>query len=209
VRLVGERVVLRPAHPEDADALAQGFADDPTLGAMLGIEPDQENADWLRSTFPQDGQNGEERKAFWFAIAHPERDELIGEIGLVGISWPNRRAGLSILILPAYRRAGVGREAIELLVGWAQGELGLHRIELHTLPENAPMQSLAKACGFVREGTLQDYTFERGRFVDNIGRGRGVLRGDQQRLDDLGRETQARPGRRDQRLDAMFKPRTG
>lgn len=168
VRLVGERVVLRLARPEDADALAQGFADDPTLGAMLGMEPDQENAEWLRSTFPEDGQKGEERKAYWFAIAHPESGEPIGEIGLVEISWPDRRAGLSILVLPGSRRAGVAREAIELVVGWAQGELGLHRIELHTLPENAPMQSLAETSGFTREGALRDYTFERGRFVDNI-----------------------------------------
>ena len=117
---------------------------------------------------PEDGRNGEERTAYWFAIAHPERDEPIGEIGLVGISCPNRRAGLSILVLPASRRAGVGREAIELLVGWAQSELGLHRIELHTLPENAPMQGLAEASGFMREGVPRDYTFERGRFVDNV-----------------------------------------
>ena len=168
MRLVGERLVLRPAGPRDADAIAQGFADDPTLGAMLGVEPDQENAEWLRSTFPEDDQHGEERTAYWFAITHPERDEPIGEIGLIGISWPNRRAGLSILVLPACRRAGVGREAIELVVTWAQNELGLHRIELHTLPENAPMQGLAEASGFIREGVLRDYTFERGRFVDNV-----------------------------------------
>ena len=53
-------------------------------------------------------------------------------------------------------------------MGWAQGELGLHRIELHTLAENAPMQRLAEASGFMREGVLRDYTVERGRFVDNV-----------------------------------------
>ncbi len=168
LRLVGERVVLRSARSEDADALAQGFADDPTMGAMLGMEPHEENAEWLRSTFPDDGQSGEERKSYWFVIAHPQSGDPIGEIGLVGISWSNRRAGLSILVLPGSRRSGVGREAIELLVGWAQGELGLHRIELRTLPENAPMQGLAEASGFTREGVLRDYAVERGRFVDNI-----------------------------------------
>ena len=168
MRLVGERVVLRLARPEDADALAQGFTDDPAMGAMLGVESDQENAAWLRTTFPADSESGEERKAYWFAIAHPRSGEVIGEIGLVGISWPNRRAGLSILVLPGSRRAGVGREAIELLVGWAHSELGLHRIELHTLLENAAMQGLAEASGFMREGVLRDYSFERGRFVDNV-----------------------------------------
>jgi len=168
VRLVGERVVLRPARLEDADALAQGFADDPTMGAMLGMEPDEENAEWLRSTFREDDDGGEERKAHWFVIAHPRSGEPIGEIGLVEISLPDRRAGLSILVLPGSRRRGGGREAIELLVGWAQGELSLHRIELRTLPENAAMQGLAEASGFVREGVLRDYAVERGRLVDNV-----------------------------------------
>jgi RimJ/RimL family protein N-acetyltransferase len=30
------------------------------------------------------------------------------------------------------------------------------------------MQRLAEASGSVREGVLRDYTFERGRFVDNV-----------------------------------------
>ncbi len=168
VKLVGERVVLRLARPEDADAIAQGFADDPTMGAMMGMDPDEENAEFLRSTFPQDGETSEKPDSYWFVIADPESDATIGEIGLVDISWPNRRAGVSILVLPGSRRAGVGREALELLVTWGQGELGLHRIELHTLPENAPMRGLAEASGFTREGVLRDYSVERGRLVDNV-----------------------------------------
>jgi ribosomal-protein-alanine N-acetyltransferase len=138
------------------------------MGAMLGMDPEQENADWLRSTFAEDPPEGEERKSYWFAIADRETDQAVGEIGLVGISGPNRRAGVSILMLPAFRRTGLAREALELLVGWAQGELGLHRIEIHTLPENGPMQALAEAAGFTREGVLRGYGFERGRFVDNV-----------------------------------------
>jgi RimJ/RimL family protein N-acetyltransferase len=137
------------------------------MGAMLGMEPEHENAEWLRSTFA-DQPEGEERKAYWFAIADPETDEVLGEIGLVGISRPNRRAGVSVLVLPGSRRAGVGREAMELLVSWAQGDLGLHRIEVHTLPENVPMQRLAEAAGFTREGVLRGYGYERCRFVDNV-----------------------------------------
>jgi len=171
-KLVGERLVLRPARPEDSDAIAQGFADDPTMGAMLGMEPDEENAEWLRSTFAEDDENGEQRKSYWFVIVHPQSAETIGEIGLVDISWPSKRAGVGILVLPGSRRAGIGREAIELLVAWAHGELGLHRIELRTLPENAPMQGLAEAAGFTREGVLRDYAFERGRFVDHVVYGR-------------------------------------
>jgi [ribosomal protein S5]-alanine N-acetyltransferase len=167
--LVGRRVMLRPARLEDADAIAQGFADDPTMGAMLGMEPEQETAEWLRNSFTEAaGEEGEKPSAYWFVIADPESGEAIGEIGLVDISWPNRRAGVSILVLPGSRRAGIGREAIEVLVSWAQGVLDLHRVEIHTLPENAPMQRLAEAAGFTREGVLRDYSYERGRLADNV-----------------------------------------
>ena len=166
--LVGERVVLRAARLEDADAIAQGFVDDPTMGAMLGMDPEEENAEFLRDSFIVEDNSGEKPKSYWFVMADPDGGEAIGEIGLVDISWPNRRAGLSILVLPGSRRSGVGREAIELLVTWAQGELDLHRIELHTLPENVPMQRLAEAAGFTREGVLREYSMERGRLVDNV-----------------------------------------
>ena len=169
--LVGRRVVLRPARLEDADAIARGFVEDPTMGAMLGMEPEEESAEWLRNSFIEAGGDGDDSdapSAYWFVIADPGSDETIGEIGLVDISWPNRRAGVSILVLPGSRRSGVGREALELLVGWAQGELDLHRIELHTLPENGPMQGLAEAAGFTREGVLRDYSYERGRLTDNV-----------------------------------------
>jgi RimJ/RimL family protein N-acetyltransferase len=168
VSLVGERVLLRPARPEDADAIAEGFRLDPSMGAMLGLEPEQENAEWLRGTFPSQDQDAEERTSYWFVMDDLASGKLVGEIGLVGISRPNRRAGLSVLVMPEFRRAGVGREAIELLVTWAQNELDLHRVELHTLPENVAMQRLAEAAGFQREGILRDYSFERGRFTDNI-----------------------------------------
>jgi RimJ/RimL family protein N-acetyltransferase len=166
--LAGERVGLRLERSEDADALAQGFADDASLGAMIGIERDQENAEWLRTALSEDRKGGVKRTVYRFVMVRPHTIEVIGEISLTGISWPSRRARLGILVLPGFRRAGVGREAVELLVDWAQRELGLHRIELHTAPENAPMQGLAQACGFTREGILQHFAFERGHFVDNV-----------------------------------------
>ena len=122
----------------------------------------------MRGSLPEEVADGEKPTTYWFAMVHPASDEQLGEIGLVDLSWPHRRAGLSILVLPEARRSGIGREAIELLVRWSQSELGLNRIEVRTLPENAAMQGLAEAAGFSREGVLRAYEFARGRFVDNV-----------------------------------------
>jgi RimJ/RimL family protein N-acetyltransferase len=73
---------------------------------------------------------------------------------------------LSVLVLPGSLRAGVGCDALELVVEWAQGGHGLHRFEVQTLPESAPR--LAEASGFSREGVVRDHAVERGRFADNV-----------------------------------------
>ena len=168
MRLEGETVALRPATPDDADAIAAGFAEDPTMGEMLGMEPEDETAQFLRDSFPAVEAPEDERTDWWFAITRPGEDEPIGEIGLVDFARRHRRAGLSILVLPRHRRTGAALEAIGLVDRWAREQLGLHRLEIHTLPENEGMQRLAEAAGFTREGVLRGYRYERGRFTDNV-----------------------------------------
>ena len=119
MQLFGDLVVLRPARRDDAEVIARGFVDDPTMGAMLGMDPEEETAEFLAGTFPEDGSDEGDGDSHWFVITLPENGETVGEIGLVDISQPNRRASISILVLPGARRSGLGRAAIELLVNWA------------------------------------------------------------------------------------------
>lgn len=72
-----------------ADALAAGLVDDPAPGVKPGVEPGEENAEWLRSTFREDGQAGKGRTACRSAIVQPDRWDFLAE----------RRAGLSIVVL--------------------------------------------------------------------------------------------------------------
>jgi hypothetical protein len=70
-------------------------------------------------------------------------------------------------VLAPHRRTEAGREAIGRVVEWAQGELGLHRIELHTFPENAPTHVAPRRRTLsVRVSCAT--TPSNGRFVDNI-----------------------------------------
>jgi ribosomal-protein-alanine N-acetyltransferase len=59
-------------------------------------------------------------------------------------------------------------EGVELLTRWAFDRLGIHRMQLATLSDNVPTRRLAERAGFQQEGVLRDYTFERGRWVDNV-----------------------------------------
>jgi RimJ/RimL family protein N-acetyltransferase len=70
-----------------------------------------------------------------------EADPGLAEIGY----WLRREA----------RGHGAATTAVRLVANWAFGELGIERLNLTTLPENAPSQRVAGRAGFTREGLLR------------------------------------------------------
>lgn len=67
---------------------------------------------------------------------------------------------------PAARGRGLGRRALCRVLEHAFNELRLHRVWLHTLPDNAAAISLYEKVGFVREGNEREALLRDGRFVD-------------------------------------------
>jgi len=65
---------------------------------------------------------------------------------------------------PAMRGKGVGRVVLNLVLGHAFSALGLHRIWLHTSPDNAPAETLYAHAGFVEEGIERESILREGSF---------------------------------------------
>src|SRR5215470_15581169 len=53
---------------------------------------------------------------------------------------------------PASAARGLGREFTRLVLAWAFGVLGVHRVELEVLASNSRAIGCYRACGFRREG---------------------------------------------------------
>lgn len=61
---------------------------------------------------------------------------------------------------------GYGREALELILAYAFGELGVHRLSARSFAYNAAWKHLLEDTGFVAEGRQRDYLFRDGRYWD-------------------------------------------
>ena len=102
-----------------------------------------------------------------FAIRTVKDRQLIGEISLQNVSWPNRNAELGISIGDSnYQGKGYGSEAIFLLIDYAFNELNLHRIQLSVVSYNDRAIAAYKKLGFVSEGTYRQYGMRDGKFYD-------------------------------------------
>lgn len=66
---------------------------------------------------------------------------------------------------PTARGQGLGERALLATLAKGFGEIGLHRVWLHTLPDNEAAQALYRKHGFVFEGTERDALLLDGIFM--------------------------------------------
>lgn len=98
------------------------------------------------------------------------RDHSGAFVGTAGLNALVRerasRGELAYDVVRARWRHGVMAEVLPALLAYGYGELGLRRIEALVTPGNIASARLLERFGFVREATLRDYAFWKGRFWD-------------------------------------------
>lgn len=162
----GEKVYLRPFEMSDRDAYKRWRADaDPMATAEFGYRAplsDAEVDNYLGARADQQG-----KPDYQFVICILDDDKAIGNIMLAGHDMRRRNAELGIVIGEGdYRGKGYGADAINAVLDFAFGELGLERVSLYTLADNEAGQRAYEKAGFKLEGTARNATFSRGRFHD-------------------------------------------
>ncbi|WP_144121982.1 GNAT family N-acetyltransferase [Catellatospora sichuanensis] len=147
----GGTVRLRPWRIRDADQL-RAACDDPVTAHFMAAMPapyTMEHARWwITEGSPENWQTG---GASW-AVVDPVTDEVLGGAGLSHLLEDRRQAEVGYWVAPWARRRGVATAAARAITDWAFGTLGMIRMELFTVPDNAASQRVALAAGFTREG---------------------------------------------------------
>ena len=153
-------IQVRRAEPGDADALQAIYT---APKAMAGT---------LQLPFPG-VEMWRKRLAEWSAddymlVAESDGD-VVGNAGLhsMGRTARRRHAGyIGMAVRDDWHGRGVGTALMTALVDLADNWIGYHRLELTVYTDNAAAFSLYRKFGFETEGTLRDYAYRDGRYVD-------------------------------------------
>jgi RimJ/RimL family protein N-acetyltransferase len=157
--------VLRPLRQDDVEPFAAAFKADDQLGVLLGFDQDP-GEDYVRERLRDERRKLREGRSLAFAIAEPDTGDFRGEVLLHTFEWEHARAAIGIWVAPDARGHGMGACALRLISHYGFEELGLRRLEMTTFPDNEPLVRMAERVGFVSEGVLRSYTFERGKRRD-------------------------------------------
>jgi ribosomal-protein-alanine N-acetyltransferase len=161
---------LRPLRPDDAERLSELFITNREfLAPWEPLRPE-----WF---FSVEGQRRvvadslaqqQDGRMFCQAILDPD-GEVVGRINLNNIvRGPFQSASMGYWLAESAGGKGLGTAAVAAMVELAFGELGLHRLEAGTIPENYRSQAVLRKNGFVQFGYAPAYLQIAGRYTDHL-----------------------------------------
>ena len=151
---------IRRAEPSDAEAIYEIYRNPRAVWGTCQV-PFPSLEEWKkRLSQPPAGAH---------ILVAVEDTEAIGVLGLhTEPTRPRRRhaANIGMAVHDAWQGRGVGTALLRAAVDLADNWLNLHRLELEVYTDNEPAVRLYQRHGFVVEGTLKDFAFRDGAYVD-------------------------------------------
>jgi len=162
--MMSKRVFLRPLDLTDLQRIYQWHNDAQLYSTLTGpYHPVGMQAieQWLTDRVQYS------EKEINFAICLTESSEHIGNMYLREIDYVSRNALLGAFIgNQEHRGKGYASEALLQVAEYAFYVLGLNRLYMYVLADNAGAVKHLQKCGFLVEGTMREHSFKNGKFKD-------------------------------------------
>lgn len=161
----GERfkmtVTIRRTEPSDYEAVQRIHASSNVVRGTLQL-PFPSAEQWRKRL-------AEPPEGLFSLVACVEDNEVVGQLVLRTFpDRPRRRhvGQIAMAVRDDWQGKGVGTALMEAAIDLADKWLNLTRLELEVYTDNAPAIRLYEKFGFTIEGTLVQFAFQDGRYVD-------------------------------------------
>lgn len=163
---MSDHIVIRRTQPSDAEALATIFSGPLAIAGTMQLPYPSVEA-WREKL--------NNRPEGMTSLLAEVDGEVVGSASLH--TYParirRRHAGsIGMAVRDDWHSQGVGTALMAAIVDIADNWYNLHRLELEVYVDNAPALRLYQKFGFEIEGTMRDYAFRDGRYVDTHVMGR-------------------------------------
>ncbi|MEU7747718.1 GNAT family protein [Nonomuraea sp. NPDC049158] len=164
--LKGSKVGLRARHEDDIPILQVELYDDVVTHSRAQGRPWRPITPGSRDSplVVDDKEQGHVP----FSVVELDGGTLVGTAVLWGIDNHNRSAHIGLGLLASSRGKGYGTDVVAVLCHYGFVVLGLQRLQIETLSDNAAMLRSAERNGFVREGVLRSSAWVMGEFLDEV-----------------------------------------
>jgi ribosomal-protein-alanine N-acetyltransferase len=165
--LESKRLILRRMTMDDAEFFLRNFSD-PTVVDLTAFEAPKDLEAAREELREYCIDNFTNNTGIRWGITIKGSQDLVGTCGFYKWAKQNYSAEIGYDLLDEHRRKGIMTEALTVMIDYLYGTLGLNRIQALIDPTNAASIKMIEGLGFKRDGVLREFTFFRGKFLDDV-----------------------------------------
>lgn len=167
INIKTQRIQLRRFNHSDSDNMLKNWISDPEIQSLIS-EPvystKQEVAELLKKYI----ESYDKSDFYRWAIVLKETNECIGQIAFFLIDNKNHFGEIEYCIGKKFQRKGFATECTQALIDFGFEQIQLNKIQICHKANNTPSKRVIEKCGFVYEGTLRDFFYMNGKYVDRL-----------------------------------------
>ncbi len=162
-----ERLILRQFAYSDDDTMLKYWIADEKIQSMYS-EPTYTTKEAVNELLDKYISSYDKNDYYRWAIISKDNNECIGQIAFFLVDSKNNFAEIEYCIGSDFQCKGLATEATKAVIDYGFKNIGLHKIQICHKSINIPSRRVIEKCGFHYEGTLRDFFYMDGKYVDRL-----------------------------------------
>ena len=162
-----DRLILRKFESTDAKDVLELWASKPEIQHLYS-EPTYTTLLEVEGLLDKYISNYSNLDYYRWAVIDKIDNRCIGQIAFFLVDTKNHFAEIEYCVATEYQNRGYITEAVKALLDFGFNKIDLHKVQICTKSINKPSQRVIQKCGFIHDGTLRDYFYYDGKYIDRL-----------------------------------------
>ncbi len=162
-----ERLTLRPFSYDDNDDMLTYWVSDPQIQSLYS-EPTYTTKKEVQELLDKYISSYQRSDYYRWAIIEKESGICIGQIAIFLVDNKNHFCEIEYALGSTFHRKGYATEAVRSILDFCFNKVNFHKVQVCHKEGNFASQGVIKKCNFTYEGTLRDFFFMDGKYVNRL-----------------------------------------